>query len=251
MATGELDQPVAGSHPTNGAAEPVLTRPIGLLAELTHRCPLGCPYCSNPLALDPREGELDIATWLRVLREAAELGVLQVHLSGGEPGARRDLIDITAGAHAAGLYTNLITSAVGITESVLTGLVQAGLDHVQISIQDGDAQSADRIAGYAGAFARKRALAAAVVGHKLPLTVNAVVHRANIDRIGDIVDLSLALAANRVEIAHVQYYGWALRHRAALMPSREQVDRAASAVADLRARQQARIVIDAVVPDYY
>ncbi len=226
-------------------------KPLGLLAELTHRCPLGCPYCSNPLALDPREDELDTATWLRVLREAAELGVLQVHLSGGEPGARRDLIDITAGAHAAGLYTNLITSAVGITESVLAGLVQAGLDHVQISIQDGDAQSADRIAGYAGAFARKRALAAAVVGHKLPLTVNAVVHRANIDRIDGIVDLALALAANRIEIAHVQYYGWALRNRAALMPSREQVERAASAVAELRARHQGRIVIDAVVPDYY
>ena len=164
-------------------------KPLGLLAELTHRCPLGCPYCSNPLALDPREGELDTATWSRVFREAAELGVLQLHLSGGEPGARRDLIDIAAGAHAAGLYTNLITSAVGITESVLAGLVQAGLDQVQISIQDSDAQSADRIAGYAGAFARKRALAAAVVGHKLPLTVNAVVHCTNIDRIGDMVDL--------------------------------------------------------------
>src|SRR6266568_1188018 len=233
------------------AGRPMHEKPLGLLAELTHRCPLGCPYCSNPLALDPRQDELDTATWLRVLREAAELGVLQVHLSGGEPGARRDLIDITAGAHAAGLYTNLITSAVGITESVLAGLVQAGLDHVQISIQDSDAQSADRIAGYAGAFARKRALAAAVVGHRLPLTVNAVVHRANIDRIADIVDLALALAANRIEIAHVQYYGWALRNRAALMPSREQVERAASAVAELRARHQGRIVIDAVVPDYY
>src|SRR5258707_11239551 len=226
-------------------------KPLGLLGELTHRCPLGCPYCSNPLALDPREGELDTATWLRVFSEAAELGVLQVHLSGGEPGARRDLIDITAGAHAAGLYTNLITCAAGITESVLAGLVQAGLDHVQISIQDSDAQSADHIAGYAGAFARKRALAAAVVGHKLPLTVNAVVHRANIDRISDMVDLALALAANRIEIAHVQYYGWALRNRAALMPSREQVARAASAVAELRSRHQGQIVIDAVVPDYY
>jgi len=171
------------------AGRPIQQKPLGLLAELTHRCPLGCPYCSNPLALDPREGELDTATWSRVFREAAELGVLQLHLSGGEPGARRDLIDIAAGAHAAGLYTNLITSAVGITESVLAGLVQAGLDQVQISIQDSDAQSADRIAGYAGAFARKRALAAAVVGHKLPLTVNAVVHCTNIDRIGDMVDL--------------------------------------------------------------
>jgi PqqA peptide cyclase len=167
-------------------------KPLGLLAELTHRCPLGCPYCSNPLALDAREDELDTATWVRVFREAAQLGVLQVHLSGGEPGARRDLVEITAGAHAAGLYTNLITSAVGITEKSLRRLTEAGLDHVQISIQDSDAQSADHIAGYAGAFVRKRALAAEVVRHKLPLTVNAVVHRANIDRIGEMVDLALA-----------------------------------------------------------
>jgi|SRR5262245_7419972 len=229
----------------------MLHKPLGLLAELTHRCPLGCPYCSNPLALDPREGELDTATWLRVFREAAELGVLQVHLSGGEPGARRDLVDITAGAHAAGLYTNLITSAVGITHKILAALVGAGLDHVQISIQDSEAASADHIAGYAGAFARKLALAAEVVRHKLLLTVNAVVHRANIDRIGDMVDLALALGASRIEIAHVQYYGWALKNRAALMPSRAQVERAAAEVAELRSRHHARIVIDAVVPDYY
>jgi PqqA peptide cyclase len=226
-------------------------KPLGLLAELTHRCPLGCPYCSNPLALDVREDELDTATWARVFHEAAELGVLQVHLSGGEPGARRDLVDITAGAHAAGLYTNLITSAVGITDKTLGALAEAGLDHVQISIQDSGAQSADHIAGYEGAFAKKRALAAEVVRRKLPLTVNAVVHRANIDRIVDMVDLARALGASRIEIAHVQYYGWALKNRAALMPSREQVERAATTVAELRARHHGRIVIDAVVPDYY
>ena len=215
-------------------------KPLGLLAELTHRCPLGCPYCSNPLAFDAREDELDTATWARVFCEAAQLGVLQVHLSGGEPGARRDLVDVTAGAHAAGLYTNLITSAVGITEKRLGALAEAGLDHVQISIQDSDAQSADHIAGYAGAFARKRALAVEVVRHKLLLTVNAVVHRANIDRIAEMVDLALALGASRIEIAHVQYYGWALKNRAALMPSREQVERAATAVAELRARHHGR-----------
>ena len=226
-------------------------KPLGLLAELTHRCPLGCPYCSNPLALDPRADELDTATWLRVFHEAAQLGVLQVHLSGGEPGARRDLVDITAGAHAAGLYTNLITSAVGITDKTLGALVEGGLDHVQISFQDSDAQSADHIAGYAGAFTRKRALAAEVVRHNLLLTVNAVVHRANIDRIAEMVDLALALGASRIEIAHVQYYGWALKNRAALMPSREQVERAAAAVEELRTRHHGRIVIDAVVPDYY
>src|SRR5947207_3248315 len=220
-----INRPVALS----GSA--IVHAPLGLLAELTHRCPLGCPYCSNPLALDPRDDELDTATWLRVFREAAGLGVLQVHLSGGEPGARRDLVDITAGAHVAGLYTNLITSAVGITDKTLRALSEAGLDHVQISIQDSDAASADHIAGYDGAFARKRALAAEVVRHKLPLTVNAVVHRANIDSIAGMVDLALALGASRVEIAHVQYYGWALKNRAALMPSPEPVDRAVATVA--------------------
>jgi PqqA peptide cyclase len=228
-----------------------LHKPLGLLAELTHRCPLGCPYCSNPLALDSREDELDTATWTRVFREAAELGVLQVHLSGGEPGARRDLVDITSGAHAAGLYTNLITSAVGVTNKTLGLLAEAGLDHVQVSIQDSEASSADHIAGYHGAFARKRALATEVVRLGVPLTVNAVMHRANIDRIGDMVELALALGATRVEIAHVQYYGWALKNRAMLMPTPEQVERAAALVEDLRTRHHGRIVIDAVVPDYY
>jgi pyrroloquinoline quinone biosynthesis protein E len=228
-----------------------LHKPLGLLAELTHRCPLGCPYCSNPLALDAREDELDTATWARVFREAAELGVLQVHLSGGEPGARRDLVDLMAAAHEAGLYTNLITSAVGITKPMLGKLADAGLDHVQISIQDSEPKSADHIAGYNGAFARKRALAAEVVRHKLPLTVNAVMHRANIERIEPMVALALSLGASRVEIAHVQYYGWALENRAMLMPTQEQVERAAQAVEDLRKRHHGEIVIDAVVPDYY
>jgi len=228
-----------------------LPTPLGLLAELTHRCPLGCPYCSNPLKLDPRADELDTATWARVFREAAALGVLQVHLSGGEPAARRDLVEITAAARAAGLYANLITSAVGLTEKTLDALADAGLDHVQISIQDSLAASADRIAGYDGAFARKRALAAHVVHLKLPLTVNAVIHRANIERVGDLVELALALGAGRVEIAHVQYYGWALENRAALMPTAEQVKRAVGEVEALRERHRGRIVIDAVVPDYH
>jgi len=226
-------------------------RPLGLLAELTHRCPLGCPYCSNPLTLEGRGLELDTATWARVFREAAALGVLQVHLSGGEPGARRDLVEITAAAHDAGLYTNLITSTVGITNEKLRRLVDVGLDHIQISFQDSEAASADHIAGYDGAYDRKRALAAEAVRQNLLLTVNAVIHRANIDHITELVDLALGLGASRVEIAHVQYYGWALKNRAALMPTRAQVERAARAVEDLRARHHGRIVIDAVVPDYY
>jgi pyrroloquinoline quinone biosynthesis protein E len=232
----------------NGAALP---RPLGLLAELTHRCPLGCPYCSNPLELDARADELDAATWARVFREAAALGVLQVHLSGGEPASRRDLVDIMSSAHAAGLYTNLITSGVGVTKARLAALADAGLDHVQVSIQDSEEKSADHIAGYDGAFARKRALAADVVALKIPLTINAVIHRANIARVEDLVTMALDMGASRVEIAHVQYYGWALQNRAALMPTREQVDAAVSVVEELRKRHHGRIVIDAVVPDYH
>jgi PqqA peptide cyclase len=232
------------------ATTPTL-RPLGMLAELTHRCPLGCPYCSNPVALEARTDELDTATWARVFAEAAELGVLQVHLSGGEPAARRDLVEITTAAHRAGLYTNLITSAVGLPPERLAALAQAGLDHVQISVQDSDARSADMIAGYEGAFARKRALAAAVGQLGMPLTVNAVVHRANIDRITEMVDQAIRLGASRVEIAHVQYYGWAVVNRAMLMPTAEQVERAREQVEELRRRHQGIIVIDAVVPDYY
>jgi pyrroloquinoline quinone biosynthesis protein E len=228
-----------------------LPRPLGLLAELTHRCPLGCPYCSNPLALEARDDELDAKTWARVFGEAAALGVLQVHLSGGEPAARRDLVEIAASARDAGLYSNLITSGVGLTDERLGALADAGLDHVQISIQDSAQDSADRIAGYRGAYARKNALAAEVVRLGLPLTINMVVHRANIERIPDMVALALDLGANRIEIAHVQYYGWALKNRGALMPTREQVERAAGAVEDLRAKHHGRIVIDAVVPDYH
>jgi len=232
---------------THGSAP----RPLGLLAELTHRCPLGCPYCSNPLALEGRTDELDTATWVRVFREAAGLGVLQVHLSGGEPAARRDLVEITQGAHDAGLYTNLITSAVGVTDKLLNGLSEAGLDHVQISIQDSEAESADHIAGYKGAFRRKQALAAQVTALKIPLTVNAVMHRANIDRIDQMVDMALALGATRVEIAHAQYYGWALKNRGALMPTEDQVKRSTVTVEALRAKHHGAIVIDAVVPDYH
>jgi PqqA peptide cyclase len=230
---------------------PSVPAPLGLLAELTHRCPLGCPYCSNPLALDRRNDELDTATWARVFGEAAALGVLQVHLSGGEPAARRDLPDIVKAARDAALYSNLITSAVGLTPQTLAALAAAGLDHVQISIQDSDEASADHIAGYKGASARKRTLAREVVRLGLPLTINMVVHRANIARIETMVELALSLSASRVEIAHVQYYGWALKNRAALMPTRDQVDDAVRTVETLRDRHRGQIVIDAVVPDYY
>src|SRR5215472_244474 len=243
--------PTQTSGFANGGAEPPRHWPIGLLAELTHRCPLGCPYCSNPLTLDRRESELDSTTWTRVFEEAAALGVLQVHLSGGEPGVRRDLVEITAAARSSGLYTNLITSGVGVTASTLERLVAAGLDHVQISIQDSEPDSADKIANYAGAFARKKALAGRLIALKIPLTINCVVHRANIDRITAMIELAVSLGASRVEIAHVQYYGWALRNRDSLMPTADQVPRAVKAVEELRRHYHGKIVIDAVLPDYY
>lgn len=233
------------------ASAPVVPAPIGLLAELTHRCPLGCPYCSNPLELDARAGELDTATWRRVFSEAAALGILHVHLSGGEPLARRDLVDLVAHCASLGLYSNLITSGVGLTPALMTRLADAGLDHVQLSIQDAEAESADRIAGYSGAFKRKQDAAALVAAAGLPLTVNAVIHRANVARAGAIVALAIELGARRVEIAHTQYYGWAMINRAALMPSRAEAERAIAEIERLKAIHAGTIVIDHVAPDYH
>jgi pyrroloquinoline quinone biosynthesis protein E len=228
-----------------------LSPPLGLLAELTHRCPLACPYCSNPLTLEQRPDELDAATWARVFREATAMGVLQVHLSGGEPASRRDLIEIAAAARDAGLYTNLITSGLGIDAVRLARLKQSGLDHVQLSLQDVDAETADHIADYQGAHARKLAFSRMVVEQQLALTINVVVHRANIGRVAGLVETAAALGAGRVEIAHAQYYGWALRNRKTLMPTREQVDQAMQEMESIRPRYAGRLVIDMVVPDYY
>jgi pyrroloquinoline quinone biosynthesis protein E len=225
--------------------------PAALLAELTHRCPLGCPYCSNPLALDPRENELDTGVWKQVFSQAAALGVLHVHLSGGEPAARPDLAEIVAHCAKAGLYTNLITSGIGLTQDRIKELARAGLDHAQLSIQDSDALSADRIAGYKGAFARKQAVAEWITQAGLPLTVNAVIHRANVLRAGDMVRLAVALGARRVEIAHTQYYGWALANRAALMPTRAEAAVAIAEVEALKKTFAGVIVIDHVIPDYH
>lgn len=225
--------------------------PLGLLAELTHRCPLACPYCSNPLELEDRKTELDTASWERVFREAAAMGVLQVHLSGGEPASRRDLVEIIQAASQAGLYTNLITSGIGLHAARLERLRAVGLDHVQLSIQDIDPASSDHIAGYEGAYERKQTLAASVTRLGLALTINAVVHRANIGHLLQLVDLAASLGAGRVEIAHAQYYGWALRNRDALMPTREQTDRAMQEMNGIRARYGERLAIDLVIPDYY
>jgi pyrroloquinoline quinone biosynthesis protein E len=228
-----------------------LDPPLAILAELTHRCPLQCPYCSNPLELDRARDELDTDAWRRVLDQAADMGVLQVHFSGGEPMARRDLEELVAHAARAGLYTNLITSGVLLSEARADALVDAGVDHVQISFQDAEGGAGDRIAGYEGAQRLKREAAARVRERDLPLTVNAVMHRQNLARLPAVIDMAVELGAGRLEVAHVQYYGWALANRDAFLPSRAQLDEATAVVETARDRLRGRLVIDYVVPDYH
>jgi pyrroloquinoline quinone biosynthesis protein E len=225
--------------------------PLAILAELTHRCPLQCPYCSNPIRLSGVKGELTTAEWCNVFTQAAEIGALQVHFSGGEPTARRDLVDLVRHAVSVGLYSNLITSGVLLDQARVDTLAEAGLDHVQISFQDTDDVNGDRVAGMAGAQKKKREVAAIVRRAGLPLTVNLVVHRQNLDRLGEMLDMAVGLGAARIEVAHVQYYGWALANRDALLPSREQLDKATQEVEAARERLAGAVVIDYVVPDYY
>ena len=229
----------------------MIEAPLALLAELTHRCPLRCPYCSNPTELTRLNGELTTAEWARVLAEAAALGCLQTHLSGGEPTARRDIVEIVAAARAAGLYTNLITAGVLLDAALMARLVAAGLDHVQLSVQDTDEAGAERIGGMKGAHAKKRQAAVVVRAAGLPLTLNAVVHRQNLHHLPDMIALALEWGAARIEVAHVQYYGWALANRAALLPTRAQLDEATRVVDAARIAHRGRLVLDYVVPDYH
>ena len=227
-----------------------MDKPLGLLAELTYACPLHCPYCSNPLNLGDYREELTTQQWRQVIAEAAELGVLQLHLSGGEPLQRRDLVDIVRFASGQGMYTNLITSASGLSSHRAGDLRAAGLDHVQISIQADERELSDRIAGMRS-FERKLTAARLVKKLGWPLTLNVVLHRHNIDRIGHILDLAAELGADRIELANTQYYGWALRNREALLPSRAQLERAQAVVRAARERLRGQMEMIYVIPDYY
>ncbi|RAP39943.1 pyrroloquinoline quinone biosynthesis protein PqqE [Rhodovulum viride] len=225
--------------------------PIAMLAELTHRCPLACPYCSNPLELTRKDSELDTAAWAGILRQAADLGVLQLHLSGGEPATRRDLTELVAEARAAGLYTNLITSGIGLTEKRLRALDAAGLDHIQLSLQGTDAAMADRIGGYRGGFDRKLEVARLIGKIGFPLTLNAVLHRQNLHQLPRAIEMAVEMGARRIEVATVQFHGWALKNREALMPTRAQARAADATVAAARARLKGVLVIDYVRADYH
>ncbi len=238
-------------------------RPYTLVAELTYRCPLACAYCSNPLDLGlpapgpsaspapaPARPELTTADWQRVLSQAAALGVLQVNLTGGEPLVRGDLEEIVAAARAHDLYTNLITSGVPADVARLGRLVTAGLDSLQLSVQDTDAAGAAWIAGRDATDA-KLAMAAAARELGLPMTLNVVLHRGNIGRVGEFVALAERLHAERIELANTQYLGWALANRDALLPSRAALAEARAVADAARARLRGKIEVLFVRPDYY
>jgi len=225
--------------------------PMAMLAELTHRCPLACPYCSNPIELKAASQELSTEEWIRVFNQAAEMGVLHLHLSGGEPASRRDLVELTKAAVDFGLYTNLITSGIGINQKRLEMLSDAGLDHVQLSIQGVDQKTADLVGGYKGGYVRKLQLAEWVKASGIPLTVNAVCHRTNMDDVPAMINLAQELGARRLEIATVQFHGWAIKNRAQLMPSAEQVKATNDIVEKSRKDLEGKLVIDYVPADYY
>ncbi|HAO42327.1 MAG TPA: pyrroloquinoline quinone biosynthesis protein PqqE [Afipia sp.] len=225
--------------------------PLAVLAELTHRCPLQCPYCSNPVELERGSAELSTEEWKRVLSELVAIGVLQIHFSGGEPTARKDLVELVQHATDVGLYTNLITSAVLLTKDKLAALADAGLCHVQISFQGSERGTADRVAGLRDAHAKKIEVAGWTRELGLPLTVNAVMHRQNLFQLADIIQMAVDLDADRLEVANVQYYGWALKNRAALMPTMQQIEETSRIVEEAEVRLKGILAIDYVVPDYY
>lgn len=230
---------------------PTARPPMAMLAELTYRCPLSCPYCSNPIEMAQREAEMETKVWADIFRQAAELGVLQLHLSGGEPASRRDLEELVTAAREAGLYTNLITSGIGLTEKRLAELDKRGLDHVQLSLQGVNAPQADRIGGYKGGFARKMQVAEWIGDIGFPLTLNAVIHKQNMADLPQMIEIALKMGARRIEVATVQFHGWANLNRAALMPTREQAKEVSRIVAEARVRLKGQLVIDYVPADHH
>jgi pyrroloquinoline quinone biosynthesis protein E len=225
-----------------------MPRPFTLIAELTYRCPLRCPYCSNPPA--PPRDELPAETWERVIDEAEALGVVQLHLTGGEPLLYRDVPRLVARGRAREMYVNLVTSGVGLSRDRLAALRDAGLDHVQVSFQDADRASSDAIAGVR-VFERKLVAARMVRELGLPLTINVVLHRDNLDHVADIIALAEQLGADRLELANAQYLGHAFAHRDALVPSRDQLERAFSIATAARDRHVGTMEVIFVKPDYF
>jgi PqqA peptide cyclase len=227
-----------------------LSNPLALIAELTHRCPLHCVYCSNPLELTQRNTELSTEVWSRVFQEAAELGVLQADFTGGEPLARPDLVDLIRAARGSGLYVNLITSGLPMDEARLTSLVAAGLDHIQLSFQGSREETAAEISN-TKSHAQKLRVLEWFKQHRLAVTLNFVIHRRNIGQIPEMLAIAESSSATRVEFANVQYYGWAFANRENLLPTREQLTSSLELIQQARERLRGKIRIEYVVPDYY
>ena len=225
-------------------------RPYALLAELTYRCPLHCPYCSNPSGWKS-DIELTSDQWIKTIKEAAELGVLQIGFSGGEPLLRKDLELLIRTSRAVGLYTNLITSGLGLTEGRANSLAAAGLDNIQISFQAAAPELADTIAGVANSHANKLKAVENVKRAGLALSLNVVLHRFNIDQVSEIIGLAENLGATRLELANTQYYGWAYRNRSTLMPTQTQVETAKKNVSNSTERLAGKMKILHVLPDYF
>src|SRR6267154_161061 len=228
----------------------VPTNPLALIAELTHRCPLHCVYCSNPLELQNRANELTTETWSRVFKEAAELGVLQADLTGGEPLARTDVLESVRAARNAGLYVNLITSGMPLDEARLAKLIEAGLDHLHLSFQGATEEIAAEISG-TKSHAQKLRVLDWLKRVRVAVTLNFVIHRNNIDQIEQMLALAESSSATRVEFADVQYYGWAFANRERLLPTRAQLDRSIETLKSAQERLRGKIRVEYVVPDYY
>jgi pyrroloquinoline quinone biosynthesis protein E len=224
--------------------------PLWLLLELTYRCPLHCVFCYNPTDFARTGAELATADWLRVLREARVLGAVQLGLSGGEPLVREDLEEIVAEAHRLGFYINLITSGVGLTRTRIAALKAAGLDHIQLSFQDSTREMNDFLSS-TRTFELKAQVAALIREYGYPMVLNVVLHRLNIDHVGEILAMAETLGAQYVELANTQYYGWAWLNREQLLPSRAQLERAEATTQRFRARLGSRMQIYFVVPDYF
>ena len=224
--------------------------PLWLLLELTYRCPLHCLFCYNPTEFAATGAELPTREWLRVLREARALGAVQLGLSGGEPLLREDLETIVAEAHGLGFYTNLITSGIGMTEERIAALKSAGLDHIQLSFQDSTRELNDFLSS-TRTFELKARVAGLIRKYDYPMVLNVVLHRLNIDHVGEILAMAERLGAQYVELANTQYYGWAWLNRAHLLPSRAQLERAEEVTRRVRERLGAAMQIYFVVPDYF
>ncbi len=226
------------------------TNPLALIAELTHRCPLHCVYCSNPLELTARNTELSTETWSTVFQQAAQLGVLQADFTGGEPLARTDIVDLVKSARTAGLYINLITSGLPLDEQKLAQLVEAGLDHIQLSFQGADPDTAEEISG-TKSHAQKLRVLEWLKKVRVAVTLNFVIHRRNIDQIDEMLKIAESSSATRIEFANVQYYGWGFANRDSLLPTRDQLNQSLVKIKAAEERFRGKIRIEAVVPDYY